>query len=427
MGVFCPLTGWAQSGDKAQQSQGSVSVVKAPEDMFADIEASAHQVYPGEVLKVDYLVYVASGRGQVFYDVTEPEFSNWYIYEGRTEPAMTVNVDGKSYTREPFATYYISTYKTGKLLLPNINVKIPYPSEHAWITHENRFIQVVPLPQPVMNGFSAGNVGKFEMSVDVSKKQVNHGDVIQLNVRIISNAAAPKVQLKPYEMNSLEGFEVFPVIREKMSESVVRGQYQSEVSFRIRLKALKSGKWTLPSVEIVTFDPQIHRYRLIQSDEIPIEVLAGESGMNDGPDNFGEDKTNVKTDTNTSINWKALWWLWVIPLIGIMGALILIFMKYCRNYRNHKKKNRKIFEYAERLKQSKSSEEQMKYLCLILDEKYHLDGHKPLKSLEKDLIQSAGQDKGMKIFSLMQQIQQSLYSTKEPVPCDELISFLVMK
>ena len=135
--------------DGFQTSQvKNARVAAAPDDMFIDMQVQNHQIYLGEVLKVEYDVYVAASRGQVFYDVEEPEFARWYSVEGKAPQSGGVSLYGKSYTREPFAVYYLTPDSPGRLPLPVLKAQVPFIQAKPWITHDTRYIEVLTPPEP---------------------------------------------------------------------------------------------------------------------------------------------------------------------------------------------------------------------------------------------------------------------------------------
>ena len=74
----------------------TTSVAKPPDDMFVDVHIPEYQIYLGETIPIEYDVYVASNRGQLFYNAQEPDFSGWYTLEGTAPQASHVYISGKS-------------------------------------------------------------------------------------------------------------------------------------------------------------------------------------------------------------------------------------------------------------------------------------------------------------------------------------------
>ena len=93
----------------------TTSVAKPPDDMFVDVHIPEYQIYLGETIPIEYDVYVASNRGQLFYNAQEPDFSGWYTLEGTAPQASHVYISGKSYLKEPFAVFLITPTKIGQI------------------------------------------------------------------------------------------------------------------------------------------------------------------------------------------------------------------------------------------------------------------------------------------------------------------------
>ena len=96
---------------------------KQGDPMFIETDTREYQIYLGQTLRVDYAVYIEASRGQVYYDVVEPDFKFWYSIEGTTPRSSYVSIENKSYQKEPFATYYITPSKAGLLPLPRLFVR----------------------------------------------------------------------------------------------------------------------------------------------------------------------------------------------------------------------------------------------------------------------------------------------------------------
>ncbi len=281
--LFCVLTMivFPVYGEPVKQITASrvkdAHVAQPPDDMFIDVQIPSHQIYRGEVMRIEYDVYVATKRGQVFYDADEPDFMHWYSIEGPAPQGSFASFEGKSYTKEPFAVYYVSSSISGKIALPAINVQIPYLSGKPWITHVPRVIEVIELPAGAPDGFYWGNVGQYEITSDISTQHAAVGDVITLRIEIRGNSPVAGINPVPYDLKQeSDAFKMYPMIQEDMDETGLKTGLSSRRTFRIKFLALKSGKWVLPPVEFVSFDPQIHQYRHQETESFEIEIEEGE-------------------------------------------------------------------------------------------------------------------------------------------------------
>ena len=120
-----------------------------PDDMYIDLVVPSHRLYLGEVIRIEYDVYVAKSRGIVHYDNQEPDFESWFIYEDSVpEPSIEI-IQDKTYTKEPYAAFFVAPLKAGHLLLPTLAVTIPYKQPSTWITHAAHTVEVLPPPNPI--------------------------------------------------------------------------------------------------------------------------------------------------------------------------------------------------------------------------------------------------------------------------------------
>ncbi|MFV8752073.1 BatD family protein [Nannocystaceae bacterium ST9] len=134
-------------------------------------------------------------------------------------------------------------------------------------------ITVEPLPaegQPP--GFSANNVGVFELSASVDRAKIIQGEALRLSVKLSGTGNIALVALgewpKPAGMKTYEAKPETPKLDTKGAR--LRG----ERTWEMLLVAEQAGTLTIPAIELDYFDPERGQYRRAASKPITIEVAA---------------------------------------------------------------------------------------------------------------------------------------------------------
>ena len=375
--VFALLSAlWMPQAVFAQAPQGAgpegARLAAPPDDMFVDIRVPAHQIYLGETMRVAYDVYVASSRGQVFYNVAEPDFAHWYVVEGRTAPASHTSFEGKSYTQEPFAVFFVTALTSGKISLPPLKVEVPYIASKPWVMNTPRVVEVLPLPEPRPSDMAIGNVGNFEISASLSDAEVRVGDVINLKVTVFSDSPAAGIELAPYISDEdPEAFRVYPVINDVTEEKVVGDRLASRRVFRIRLLAQKPGRYRIAPAGIVVFEPKRHQYRRLETEAFEVQVSEGAL-----PEEVVRAQTHrldsgtirpIRLDVARCQRVPSLGWLFVAP-VGLLGWFAgRACMRRIRRMRGDAERLRGAEQLLERLGKAETAQDQFDVIGQLLD------------------------------------------------------------
>ncbi len=417
-----------QPAQTAQENQNTPWLAAPPDDMFIDIQVPAHQVYLGQTMRIEYDVYVASGKGQVFYDAREPEFSKWYTLESPAAPPSQISINGKSYTKEPFAVYHISAYAPGKIPLPAMSVQIPYLSDKPWITHQTRIIEVIPPPQPIPNGFAPGNVGQFKLDVQTTASSIEVGQTIDIRIQITSDAPAPQIQPVPYEINETESFRLYPMVRDKIEESVQQSQFRSVSSFHVRLLALQSGNYTLPPVQLVTFDPSSHQYKTITSDPISVQVLPIFHEISTEQTLIHTSRMDkatprpiylIKTRTSTPLS---LWFMLVAPLLFACALGGVLYHKKRRQHLSDLERHAHIQSLMHSLQTADSSDSQLEAIRSLLETRYQIERNLSTAQIETAIADRFSAEDAALLHQHLSKLHTLSYSTHDPLSPDEIQS-----
>ena len=401
-------------------------IAVAPEDMFIDIQLPGHQIYAGEMLRVEYDVYVFTGRGEVYYEVEEPDFMHWYSIEGSTPKGGTAVFNGKTYNREPFAVYFATPVTTGKVALPTLRVQVPF-NHGAWITHAPRFVEVLPLPEPYPPGFAFGNVGQFEIRTEISSNEVNGGDIITATVHVKGNAPVAGIRLAPYVLTTNpDAFRLFPVINDEMKDEVIGDEVVSKRSFRYRIQALKPGTWTLDPFEMVTFDPKKGQYETLKTNPITIRVGGTEATPSEQLSSAGSLLIEKRQIAKLSVE-KApssfripIQIMWFAPLILLCTASVVFLRKRKEKSLEETARRELFFERLRTFESADNSDAQIESFSAILTDWFGIDIPANADDFVKALCSVFSPENAALIQETHRELRRSSYSTREPLTGERL-------
>lgn len=415
-----PVCAWAQDGQAQAGGPEHARLAAPPDDMFVDLRVPAHQIYLGETIRVAYDVYVASSRGQVFYNVEEPDFAHWYVVEGRTAPAGHASFDGKTYTHEPYAVFFVTAMTAGKISLPPLKAEVPYLPSKPWVMNTPRVVEVLPLPEPRPAGMAIGNVGNFEISGSLSEREIRVGDVVNLKVKVWSDSPAAGIGLAPYVIGEdPEAFRVYPTINDLTEEKVIGDRLMSKREFRIRLMALKTGSFTLPPVEIVTFEPQHHQYKRLATE--PFEIRVGDGYL---------PETSVRAQTHRldSVSIRdirlshrnascviPLGWLALAPVLFLVWLIGMIFYRRVRRMRQDSERVKAAEQCLESLETADTAQAQLDIIGKIMDVRFGLGLDDGRDAFYAELEKLLTAEELSVLKSSIAALKENVYSTKKPL------------
>ncbi len=138
-------------------------------------------------------------------------------------------------------------------------------------------IEVLPLPeQGKPKGFAEQNVGRYSLAATLDRKTVKAGDAVTL--RIVIRGAGNLRQLAMPKLGTVPGFKVYePKAKERINNS---RQIEGEKVLEYLLLPTRSGKLTIPPLQLDYFDPKAARYRKARSRALRLMVSGKLPGGN---------------------------------------------------------------------------------------------------------------------------------------------------
>ena len=294
----------------------SVAVSKDPNDPTYVVNENLHLVaeisntnpYLNEGISIVYkLFYSPQINVTNVGEIETPEFENFWSQNIKI-PRLQIergSFKGDNYNFVTWKKTVLYPQKSGKLdILPlslDVSVDVPtnrrdffgnrtYNQVSKKVTAGKRSINVKALPVNAPESFN-GAVGKFDITLNTNKTELNASESLQATVKISGKGnlklfSPPSVQVP----SSLEKYD--PEYNEKVTTSLAG--MKGFISNTYTLVPQFQGKYPVSSVEFTFFNPQLNKYETINSDDIIINVLEGPLSLDENNINI----TNIQNSNN---------------------------------------------------------------------------------------------------------------------------------
>lgn len=336
-------------GGNTMRSAGSPISGK---DLFIKVSASKRRVHEQEPVLLTYKVYTLVDLTQL--EGKMPDLTGFHTQEvplPQQKSFKVERVNGRAYRSVTWSQYVMYPQMTGKLEVPSITFKgIVVQQNRAVDPFEAFFnggsgyvevkrdikapgltIQVDPLPKKPDN-FSGG-VGRFNISSQLSKTDVQAGDPVTMRV-VVSGVGNLKL-IKAPDINLPKNFDKYdPKITDKtkLTTKGVEGNMVYDILFVPR----QQGHYTIPAMEFVYFDVQTNAYKTLRTKSFSINVAKG-TGKNatavydDPKDNDIHDiKDGEACRSVSGVRFVGSGTYWVCLLLPLAAFIVLLILFHKR-------------------------------------------------------------------------------------------------
>lgn len=388
-------------------------------DLFIKVSANKQRVYEQEPVLLTYKVYT-------LVDLTElegkmPDLTGFHTQEiplPQQKSYHIERVNGRPYRCVIWSQYVMYPQMTGKLEIPSItftgtviqqnrnvdpfeaflNGGSGYIEVKKKIKAPGLSIQVDPLPQRPTN-FSGG-VGKFNISAQISKKEIKANEPVTIRV-VIGGVGNLKLIKQPI-VNFPKDFDKYDAKitdKTKLTSNGVEGN----MIYDFLAVPRNQGTYKIPAIEFIYYDVTSRTYKTIKTQSFNLEVAKGDGsavGTANYSDTKNQDIHNIKEgDANVQdlhdIFYGSLsYWIILSVLFWAFAVVLILFRKRAINNANitdlrKKKANRiatKRLKYANQLMMDNEHE---KFYDEVLRTLWGYVGAKlniPVEQLSKDNI-----------------------------------------
>jgi BatD DUF11 like domain len=358
---------------------------KIKNNLFLRLELNKTNVFVGEPIVATYKLYTRlNSESKV---TRRPSFSGFSVFDmadPESEQAHYETFNGREYNVYLLRKVQLFPLQEGKYELESIQVDntvsfikaafarnqntlndilsafgeegigpAAWVKEQVTLTSDPKVITVKALPSLNLPPAFNGAVGQFTIKADLDATELSVGDVANLNL-IISGSGNLPVISSP-EINWPAGIEIFePESKEELNKLV--SPITGKKIFTIPFSPTTAGRFFIPAVNLVVFDPASGKYIETKTDSIPLLVIAASLGKTKTGKARATDPASAPADSNASI-----WYLIPMSLLLIFSIAGLIFFS-----RRNRKKNFKKESPGDSLSAAEvSSEHQARQLSLF--------------------------------------------------------------
>lgn len=337
--------------ESREPSMASAGTRITANDLFIKVTANKRRVHEQEPILLTYKVYSLVDLTQL--EGKMPDLTGFHSQEVPLPQQKSFHlerVNGKPYRAVTWSQYVMYPQMTGKLQIPSITFKgivvqqnrsvdpfeaflnggSGYVEVHRNIVAPGLTVQVDPLPAKPA-GFSGG-VGKFNISAQLTKKEVKAGDPVTLRVVIGGNGNLKLI--KQPEVNFPKDFDKYDAKvtdKTKLTSTGVGGNMIYDFLFVPR----NQGTYTIPAVSFTYYDTGLNAYKTIKTQPFKLVVDKGDGNSTSSDydaqkDNDIHDIMSGKCEQRQVGNFffgSTSWWIsLLLPLIAFI-VLLVIFRK----------------------------------------------------------------------------------------------------
>ncbi|MGB1699142.1 MAG: BatD family protein [Nannocystaceae bacterium] len=276
-GAAVPAGGGGVAADPSAQAQAP-STERLKEKVFAQIVTNKQRAYVGEAITTQWEVWQRV-TANIEVD-TLPVFKDFYAIELEAGEPLEQFVGGRQWRVHPAVRRILFPQKSGKLEIGGGSLTVAPTSGFGLFSRPRGGsftvrgapveIEVLPLPakgQPPK--FSANNVGRYTLNVEVDRADVTQGEALTATFTIAGNG-----NLKVFDPGAWpapEGMRSYPP-KETFEQRVRNGEIYAVREIEVLYVADKVGTVELPAKSIHFFDPRSAKYSTSTSERLKIKV-----------------------------------------------------------------------------------------------------------------------------------------------------------
>ena len=325
-------------------------------DLFIKVTANKKRVHEQEPVLLTYKVYTLVDLTQL--EGKMPDLTGFHSQEiplPRQKSFHVERVNGKTYRAVTWSQYLMYPQMTGSLKIPSITFKGIVVQENRNVDPFEAFfnggsgyvevkrnivapgmtIQVDPLPTKPA-GFSGG-VGKFNISAQLSKKEVKAGDPVTL--RVVVGGTGNLKLIKQPEPVFPKGFDKYdPKVTDKTK--LTNAGVGGNMVYDFLVVPRNQGEYDIPPVAFTYYDVDANAYKTIRTQGFHLSVAPGDGkGETDSYDMLKDNDIHDIKSGDTTVHpigdifyGSAAYWIsLVIPLVTFIVLLIVFRRRAIEN------------------------------------------------------------------------------------------------
>lgn len=277
----------------------SQNQVSKATDMFIRATPSKTSAYEQEAILITYKIYTRNANID-FENVKFPEYDGFIehvIERSRNVQLAMERINGKSYYSAILHQTLIFPQRSGMLHIPQGEFDLVAAVEQRIEDEDDFFgmssvsqvrkkilsptidLNIKELPKPAPDGFD-GAVGSFTLKLEIpDRDQIKTNE--QMSLRLTISGQGNLKLITPPSVKWPDSFEPF----DPQSEAKLRASIQGVTGTRTieyYVVPRNEGRFTIPPIELIYFDPQRGTYQTVKTAAITLDVAKGDqSGVYD--------------------------------------------------------------------------------------------------------------------------------------------------
>lgn len=343
----------SQAQDNIRETDSGTPI--SAKDLYMTATASKTKVHEQEAILLTYKVYYTVNLSSLKPNM--PDLKGFHVQEvplPRTkEPTLEV-VNGRNYNTVVWSQYVVFPQQTGKLTIPALNFEAvvvqrtrnidPWDaffnsgSAYTEVTKNLKTpsIQIEVQPLPARPANYSGAVGQFELTSDLSPKEVKTGEALTLKLTV--KGAGNMKLIKTPEVQVPKDFEAYdPKVTD--NTEITRNGMEGSKEFEFVYVPRNPGNYTIPPVEFVYFDLASNSYKTLKTEAYELDIQKGKNTNAGSVSTYAKEDVHelnsdiyyiksgnakfVKNDTDTFFNSLQYILCYLIPLVVFAGIVIL--------------------------------------------------------------------------------------------------------
>ena len=321
-------------------------------DLFIKVSANKRRVHEQEPVLLTYKVYTLVDLTQL--EGKMPDLTGFHTQEiplPQQKSFHIERVNGRPYRCVTWSQYVMYPQMTGKLEIPSITFNGTVIQQNRNIDPFEAFlnggsgyievkraikapgmtIQVDPLPKRP-NNFSGG-VGKFNISAQINKNEVNANDPI--TIRVVVGGIGNLKLIKQPVINFPKDFDKYDAKITDKTKLTING-VEGNMIYDFLAVPRNQGKYVIPAIEFVYYDVEANAYKTIKTQSFNLNVAKGNGSAStsvDYSDLRDKDIHPIKEgdydiqDIHNIFYGSASYWIILTILFVIFVGVLIIFRK----------------------------------------------------------------------------------------------------
>lgn len=330
--------------DRHNSADGPKFIGKGDGNLFLKADISRSTAYEQEALVYTVKLYTTYDAIKFIGATAAPKFEGFVVEESK-DVSTSLNYEtyqGKTYATAVIARYIIFPQMEGELKVVGNKYTVSvdereYYHDPFWgsmsvakplqlnVTPNDLTVNVKGLPKPIPADFSGG-VGQFQISSNLPSQNFMSNQAASIVYTVSGTGNLKYVKLP--DLNALypaelEVYSPTPEVEANVGKTNVSGTARFDYSFM----PLEAGSFTIPSVELVYFNPQSGKYEKSVAKGYTINVGKGqgsERSQKKGKLAFNQELLPAGGElsvSHTPYVERFLYWLfYIIPVLLLLGA-----------------------------------------------------------------------------------------------------------